>query len=203
MKSLDGMSAIVSDHIFAGGPGDFMTVRHLVMRGGQVDIGAALGRLAIEELGVVKPAPADHRASRAQRHFMQRNWPEHHLRMQGAASAFEAELETDGRDFSFLAYDIGFSGCSCVFHPGSTTEDGHNLLARNFDWSTGSAADVPLGSGAAATFVADFTERPTCGRPFLLETYPDEGYPSIGMCAFELLGTLTDGVNSHGLAYAK
>jgi acyl-CoA:6-aminopenicillanic acid acyl transferase len=39
-------------------------------------------------------------------------------------------------------------------------------------------------------------------EPYLMEVYPDEGYPHIAMGAYDLLGTVTDGINSEGLAVA-
>jgi predicted choloylglycine hydrolase len=37
-------------------------------------------------------------------------------------------------------------------------------------------------------------------RPYLFEIYPDKGYSSLAICAFEYLGGVLDGINSEGLA---
>lgn len=198
------MSVRLSDTIIAGGADAFMTVRHLRIAGSNAEIGGALANLARTELGVRKTPWTDPLTTRAQRTFMQRNWPALHARMGGVAEGFGASLADDSLEFSFLAYDTGVPGCSCVFYPGGTTASGHNVVARNFDYTTGSHADLPLGGGALSHLAERdaSTSRPFCGRPFLIELHPDTGYATLGMCAFDLLGQLTDGVNSEGLCVA-
>jgi penicillin V acylase-like amidase (Ntn superfamily) len=39
-------------------------------------------------------------------------------------------------------------------------------------------------------------------RPYLIEMYPDQGYPSMALHCFDLLSGLIDGINSEGLAVA-
>lgn len=201
------MSLQFSDRLLAGGVGDFMTVRHLRLQGTQCEIGVRLAEFARDELGVRKVPWTNPLMTRAQRSFMAKNWPAHFARMQGAAAAFQADLNDDRLDFSFLSYDSGIPGCSCVYYPGRRTADGHSLLSRNFDYSLGGHADLPW-ADSAFTRAIEKTEagkpesRPYVGRPFLLETHPDIGYPVLGMCAFDLLGMLTDGINSEGLAVA-
>ena len=39
-------------------------------------------------------------------------------------------------------------------------------------------------------------------RPYIFELYPDQGYASLSICAFDLLGGVLDGINSEGLAVA-
>ena len=39
-------------------------------------------------------------------------------------------------------------------------------------------------------------------RPYIFEMYPDQGYASVSICAFDLLGGVLDGINSEGLAVA-
>ena len=199
------MALELSDTIVAGGPGDFMTVRHLVLKGSNRDIGYALAKLARDELGVRKVPWTDPLMTRAQRFFVERNWPSLFERMAGAADAYDADLSDDALDFSFLAYDMGVPGCSCVYYPSSTTVDGHSVVSRNFDYTIGSHADLPVGSGALAHLASTENSdapRPFCGRPFLMELHPDTGYATLGMCTFDLLGQLTDGINSQGLCVA-
>ncbi|MCX7172732.1 MAG: C45 family autoproteolytic acyltransferase/hydrolase [Proteobacteria bacterium] len=199
------MSVQFSDRVLAGGPGDFMTVRHLRLQGTQYEIGTSLAEFARDELGVRKLPWTDPLMTRAQRCFMKKNWPEHYARMRGAAAAFQCDPDDDRLDFSFLSYDSGIPGCSCVYYPGPRTADGHSVLSRNFDYTLGGAADLPWADGVFKSEVGKFggdENRPYVGRPFLLETYPDEGYAVLGMCAFDLLGMLTDGINSEGLAVA-
>ena len=39
-------------------------------------------------------------------------------------------------------------------------------------------------------------------RPYIFEMYPDQGYASLSICAFDLLGGVLDGISSEGLAVA-
>jgi hypothetical protein len=39
-------------------------------------------------------------------------------------------------------------------------------------------------------------------RPYIIELHPDKGYASLAICAFDLLGGVLDGINSHGLTVA-
>ncbi len=194
------MSAKIFDQIVAGGGDDFMTVRHIVLKGAQSEIGATLAQIAHDELGVRKTAWTDPVMTRAQKIFLARNWPQHFERTKAVAQAFSASIADDSIDFSFLAYDLGIPGCSCVYYPASTTGDGHNILSRNFDYTTGGPADMKLAGGAFSHL--ESTSLPYCSRPFLVETHPDQGYSTLGMCAFDLLGCLTDGINSKGLSVA-
>jgi hypothetical protein len=40
---------------------------------------------------------------------------------------------------------------------------------------------------------------PSASRPYVLELHPDEGLPSLAVCAFDLVGGALDGVNAGGL----
>lgn len=186
-------------------PDSFMTVRHLYLKGTPFEIGRQLAILARDELSVRKLAWTDPLMTRAQKTFMERNWPAHFARMQAAAEVFGCDFADNSIDFSFLSYDWGVPGCSCVFYPSASTADGHNILSRNFDFTTSNHTDFPLGFDTInpPEDAADTAEkRPYVGRPFLIETHPDNGYATLGMCAFDLLGCLTDGMNSEGLAVA-
>jgi penicillin V acylase-like amidase (Ntn superfamily) len=80
-------------------------------------------------------------------------------------------------------------GCSVVFYPASATENGHNILSRNYDFATGdilTGKRLPKGRAAMA-------------RPYLFEIHPDRGYSSLSLCAFDYLGGVLDGINSEGL----
>ncbi|MBW2369109.1 MAG: hypothetical protein JRH15_14625, partial [Deltaproteobacteria bacterium] len=63
------------------------------------------------------------------------------------------------------------------------TATGHAILSRNYD--------LPA-----------CTEPYSNREPYLMEVYPDEGYPCLFMCNYDLLGYATDGINSEGLAVA-
>src|SRR5262249_10554926 len=39
-------------------------------------------------------------------------------------------------------------------------------------------------------------------RPYIIEMYPDKGYASLAICAYDLLSGVMDGINSEGLTVA-
>jgi hypothetical protein len=81
--------------VIAGGPGDFLTVHHLTVRGTQVEIGAALASEARDHFGWRPPATGDPIRNRARRKWFERNWPEQHARMAGVAEAFDQDIDDD------------------------------------------------------------------------------------------------------------
>jgi hypothetical protein len=68
----------VIEQVVAGGPKDFMTVRHLTIHGTNFEIGRHLGELAVNRLGKsAKHLLANPLYARARRLYIQRNYPEH------------------------------------------------------------------------------------------------------------------------------
>lgn len=63
---------------------------------------------------------------------------------------------------------------------------GHPLVARTFEHAG------PLGPPRRGA-------PPSAGRPYVIELHPDEGHPSLAVCAYELEGAALDGVNAEGL----
>lgn len=190
------MTALVSDRIIAGGPGDFMQVRHLVLRGSQRAIGRALGTIAREQLGTEKNrAWSDPQATARQARWLAEYWPAHYQRSLGAAEAFGADPLDPREDFSLLYYDWAVPGCSNAFWPAATTACGHNLLSRNYDFSTASIFEL-MG------WPAPPQARPATSRPFLIETQPDAGFQTMTMGCYEMLGGVLDGINDAGLGIA-
>jgi hypothetical protein len=113
-------------------------------------------------------------------------------RMRGAAAAFGAKIDDDKMNLSTLVYGLSLGGCSVVFYPPSTTADGIGVLSRNYDFTTGTIQGrVPGPKETSCT-----------SRPYVVETYPTDGYASLATCAYDLLGSVIDGVNSEGLTVA-
>ncbi len=190
------MNPLVIDEVIAGGPDDFQQVRHLVLRGAQRDIGRALGAVARDDLGVNKTARwSDPEATEAHAAWLAEHWPEHHQRSLGAADAFCADPADRDQDFSFLHYNWAVPGCSNCFYPPATTADGHAILSRNYDFTTGTVFELtgrPSPPGAPAA----------TARPFVIETHPDDGYSTLTLTSYELLGGALDGINGAGLGVA-
>jgi hypothetical protein len=137
----------VNEQAYFGGVDDFMTVRHLTIHGSNFEIGRALGELARDRYGM---SPADYAAdpvyASARRAYFQRNYPVHWQRVRGAASAFGRDADDHGYDFTGLRYNMDLPlpapGCSVAYYPPSTTASGAGYLSRNYDFSTGTLADL-------------------------------------------------------------
>lgn len=195
----------LDEQVVCGGPGDFMTVRRLRMRGTNFEIGRALGMVGRERYGQsVELYRADPIIVRARRHYLQRNYPIHWERMCGVAAAFGIDPEDDDFDLSALGYNLGLPfylvGCSVVSVPPPLTATGHGYLSRNFDFPPVSLVDfmqIPLSPEEKAK------QRPLFSEPYLMEWYPqDGGYASMAMHATELLAGTFEGMNSAGLVVA-
>ena len=181
------------ERIVAGSPGHFMMVRRVVLKGSNYAIGKKIGEIVSknEDSG---PVPSeDKRRNKVQREYMAENYPILYERMKGLADAFGISVDDDAYDLSnLLQFHLLGLGCSAVFYPGGFTENGHGIMSRNFDFTTGTIMGLrPEGN-----------QIPALAKPYVFEIYPDKGYASISICAFELLGGVLDGINSEGLTVA-
>jgi hypothetical protein len=184
--------AITSDQKVAGGPGDFMVVHHLILRGDNQAIGRALARLAQESYGTSVAASADPVHTKAQRHYIEKTYPALFERMRGVAQAYGKDINDDSCDFSGLGYSRIHAGCSVVYYPPEVTVSGRGIFSRNYDFSTGTLRGARPPAG----------DLPSTARPYVLELHPDQGYASIAICSYDLLCGVLDGINSEGLTVA-
>lgn len=190
------MSLGFSEKVIAGGPQDFATARHLVLKGSNAEIGRKLGEIARERHQTVLPLSQDRLVTRSRSHYYRNNYPIHYERVRGVAEAYGLPFPNESQDVAALAYDVMASfGCSVVYYPPQFTESGHGMLSRNYDFPTKTFSEMvgmPPHPGEPAM----------TANPYLIEVYPDKGYPSLYMCAYDLLGGCIDGVNSEGLTVA-
>ncbi|MHC4990257.1 MAG: C45 family autoproteolytic acyltransferase/hydrolase [Planctomycetota bacterium] len=183
----------VRERTVAGGaPGDFMHVRHLVLRGTNYDIGRHLARLARDRHGAGPSPSTDPAWTRAQLSYFTRYWPQHVSRMRGVAAQSGGDLADPATNFASLGYGYAGGGCSVVYYPPTVTAAGTGVLSRNFDFTTGTFD----GRRPQPDQVA------ICGAPYVIEMYPDDGYPSLFVCCYDLLSGAIDGVNAKGLTVA-
>lgn len=181
-----------SEKVIAGAAGDFIEVRHLTLRGSSFDIGRKLAEVAKQRHGVAPRLSAEPLRTRAQRTYFQKNYPAQFERMRGVAEAFGVKVDNDAVNVSTLIYGLSMGGCSVVFYPPTTTADGLGVLSRNYDFTTGTIQGrVPGPAEVACT-----------SRPYIVEMYPSDGYASLATCAYDLLGSVIDGVNEKGLTLA-
>jgi len=184
-----------SEHQVAGGPDDFMIVRHLKMRGSNRDIGRKLGEIAKQRHQVVLE-PLSPVMARARRDFFERNYPVHFSRGVGAAEAFGECFNTTTQDVfaAWLNIDLA-PACSTVYYPPTHTTSGHAMLSRNYDFVTARWSQLARLPGLpdARAFTSDV---------YVVEVYPDAGFASLYVTCYDLVGGAMDGVNSQGLAVA-
>ena len=175
--------------VIAGGPDKFVEVRHVVIKGSNFDIGKKIGEIAKKDGTPITPS-GNHIKNRAKREYMARNYPILLERMKGLAAAYGLDFSDNSYDFSGLFQpQMAPPGCSVIFYPANYTENGHNILSRNYDFITGDITGRRPQEGRLAMMA----------RPILFEIYPDKGYSSLSLCAFEYLGGVLDGINSEGL----
>ena len=178
--------------IVAGSTDAYMEVRHIVLKGSNYAIGKKIAEIALEHNIQLNPR-GDPVRNKVQRAYMEKNYPIYSERMKGIADGFGVSFDNNEYDLSFLSqYPSSRPGCSVVFYPGTFTENGHGVLSRNYDFTTG-------------TFQGrrpQEDEMAVMSRPYIFEMYPDQGYASLSLCAFDLLGGVLDGINSEGLAVA-
>lgn len=170
---------------------NYTELRHIVLKGTNEQIGEALGEIAIEDYNVKLYPYADPMYAKARLDYMQKNYPVFYERMKGVAEAYNVSLNSN-LDLGALVYDVEYPGCSMVYFPSSVTSNGHTMVCRNIDF-----------------FKANFdtlykkikTNRPDIySRPFILETYPqDGGYSSLVLGDMDLMQIGFHGFNSQGL----
>jgi hypothetical protein len=185
-------SALRQDRLIAGSEQDFMIVRHLVLKGSNEAIGRALADVARERHATAPVASKDPVRTRAQRHYIEKNFPILYDRMRGVAGAFGKRVEDNAWNFSELDYAHLSFGCSVIHFPPAVTATGSSIVSRDYDFTIGNPGGVrPRPGTLAAT-----------ARPYLVEMHPDRGYPSLAMVAYDLLSGTLDGINSEGLTVA-
>ena len=185
--------ALHKDQVVAGGPKDFMEVRHLVLKGTNEEIGRALAAVAWKRLQTKLEASPDRFRTRVQRRYIKEHFPILFERMRGVAGQFARRLDDDAWNFASLPFlNARSAGCSVVYYPPGVTADGVGVFSRNLDYSTGNAEWKKPRPG----------ERPLYGRPYLIEMHPDRGYPSLALYNHDMLSGVIDGINSEGLTVA-
>jgi predicted choloylglycine hydrolase len=184
-----------TETVIAGSPNDFMEVRHIVIKGTNLQIGKKIAEIVQKNNLIITLSGLDKERNRMQRTYMEQNYPQHYDRMKGAAATLGWNLQDDSYDFSVLLVQMelpGITGCSAVFYPAAFTETGHDVLSRNFDFSTMTLQVTNPKTG----------KKPALVSPYVFEIYPDKGYASLYISAYEYLGGVLDGINSQGLAVA-
>jgi len=189
---------VTNEVLVAKEPDTYLEVRHIVLRGTNEEIGKALGDIAQEWLGIKKLGPyAEPIYAEARRQYLKKNYPILLERMKGVAKSYGLSPTDNTYVTSGLYYDISIAppSCSAVFFPAVSTTNGHSLLGHNIDFHTATLREMM----GLKRIEGDHN---LYSRDFILELYPDKGYPSIVVGALDLLNGFQGGMNSEGLIVA-
>ncbi|OGX14346.1 MAG: hypothetical protein A2351_06640 [Omnitrophica bacterium RIFOXYB12_FULL_50_7] len=173
------------------GKDSYQSVRHIVIRGTNEEIGKALGGIAKNSYGVTELGQyPDAVYAKAADIYLAQNAPILRERAKGVAASYGKSYGDSLFVFDQLVYDAGPWGCSSVYYPPSFTTEGSGFLGHNMDYplcSINKLLKLPEGSAPSM-----FT------RNYVIELYPDKGYASIGVGTGDLLSVVT-GMNEKGL----
>lgn len=180
--------------VIAGSNSDALVARHVRLAGSEKEIGRKLAILGNSHAGMV--GRVEPKIGRERSDWFRKNWPQVSDRGLGVAAEHQIDPKDTGQDIYSLSYNVRAPfGCSCSYYPPDRTTTGHALLSRNYDFSTGTLAEL---TGRAKTpglrgFTAD---------PYLIETRPDKGFDTLMMVSYDLVAGCIDGINEYGLAVA-
>ena len=186
---------VTNELVVAKEPGTYMEVRHLVLRGSNEEIGKALGDIAQEWLDIKLGRYAAPVYAKARRLYMEKNYPILLERMKGVARSYGISSTDNTYVTSSLYYDIAPFACSSIYFPASSTTNGHALFSQNMDFYITTMREM-IGMKPVEG------EHDLYSRNFVMELYPDKGYPSIVIGALDLLNGAHSGMNSEGLIVA-
>lgn len=173
-------------------PDSYMEVRHIVVKGSNEEIGSALGEIGRKWLDIKLGQYAAPIFAEARRIYLGRNYPILLKRMRGVAKAYGVPPDGDTYVTSALWYDMAPFACSTAFFPAAFTTDGHSLFSRNCDFYITTMRDL-------VGMKSEPGDHGLFSRNYVMELYPDEGYPSIVVGSFDLMNGAFDGMNSKGL----
>jgi len=183
---------VTNEVVMPKGPGEYMEVRHIIVKGTNAEIGKALGDIGQNNFGAVLSRYNSSLTGAARNEYIRTHYPILWERMQGVAVSYGIQPGDETVDTSGLGYGFGPAGCSIIFFPGNTTTSGHAIYTRNMDYFTATASEI-FGTGPTST------GDKMCSKNYVLELYPDHGHPSIVIGSFDLLNGPMDGMNENGL----
>ena len=187
-------AVIKNEIILAKGEGEYQEVRHIILEGSNKAIGKALGDIAREAYGVLDLFPyADAIYAKAHMEYIRDNDPSLLERMKGVAQSYAVGENELAYNTSMLNYALGGKACSAVFFPPSHTVNGHPMISRNTEFYTATFSEF-VGLEPVPGTTGLFSQN------YVMELYPDDGYPSMVAGSLDLLSGLCDGMNTEGLS---
>ena len=191
-QPLTDPALVKNEIILPKGSGEYMEVRHIVVRGTNEEIGRVLGNIARKDFGSGLSRYASPLYGKERQDYMKNNYPVLFDRMNGVARSYGLDPGDGNYDTSSLPYGIGPAACSLIYFPGNVTADGHARYSRNMDYFIVTPGEVFGNTNAGS-------DEKLCSKNYVLELYPDSGYPSIVIGSFDLLNAPLDGMNSQGV----
>jgi len=153
------------------------------LRGTNREIGHALATYGRDRLQTAPLRWPDASRIRGQRRFFETHFRSFHQRMLGIADALEISLDESTHDLASLPFDVHRPNCSAAFVPRQRMATGHTYVLRNMDLGVDLTGDI---------------DHPPASRILALRMMPDEGYASLSVVVFDLMGAM-DGINEKGL----
>lgn len=190
-SALFAAPVVKNEVLLTKGKDSYQSVRHIVIKGTNEEIGKALGGIAKNSYGITELAQyPDAVYAKAADLYMKAHSPVLRERAQGVSVSYNKKYGDSLSVFNQLIYDAGPWGCSSVYYPPSSTTDGSGLLGHNMDY--------PLCSINKLLKRPEGNAPPMFTRNYVIELYPDKGYASIGVGTGDLLSVVT-GMNEKGL----
>jgi hypothetical protein len=106
-KSIVAGDFVADERIICGGENDYATVRHLVLKGSQKDIGRHLAMIAKERYGSRFQPSANALEASVQMEYLRLNWPMMYSRIEGAAEVYGVDIEANELFLQSLLYSPG------------------------------------------------------------------------------------------------
>ena len=185
--------AIVTNQvILEKATGKYQEMRHIVLKGTNQEIGAAIAKISREQYQA-QPFPFPTIQDKQNRNsYIQQYFPYLAERQRGVESYYDWG-SNNLNDSSSLWYEIFPAKCSAIFFPKSVTSTGHSFTARDMDFYT---VDINQFMGKSKTPLGN----KLFSRNFVLETYPENGgYAAMAVGTFDLMNGAYDGFNEKGL----
>lgn len=170
----------------------FPIVRQIQVQGTQRQIGRKMAEIAKNRYGVTLATNVSPDYGKARYAYLQKNYPALLERSRGVLDAYGLKDNDPSVDPTALMYSLGKIGCSMVYFPGSTTENGHAIAIRSMDFISGSMSQLmgmPRQPGEPNVF----------GEIYVVISRPNEGYSCLYLSSMDMLSGVLDGINQHGL----
>ncbi|MFC1517469.1 C45 family autoproteolytic acyltransferase/hydrolase [Candidatus Margulisiibacteriota bacterium] len=190
-KDIFGNALVKNEVLLKRGPGEYLEIKHIVLRGSNKKIGQAVGDIAQSWLKIkLMPLPSPLYA-KARNLYIKNNYPALLERMKGVARSYKVPWNSNYA-FDSLFYDVGPMSCSTVFYPGNSTTTEHPIFCHNLDFYV-------VGMSEFMGMKPVKGEDKLYSRDYVMEVYPKNAYGYIVIGGLELLSGGMSGMNEHGV----